>query len=231
MQRRERKVHDKGCPLNMLLGRHKLRAWLTWLMREKDLLTMLKVCAINSWLSPFFGDDVAFGSNDYCEEAEFYNDMGINVLDLLLASAITNARQPSLSRAEAKSPSRRLATLSPLPPMRHNHISAARGMTLPDIAQWFAERQSSRGRHHGISMSEEIQVFARPQLVHWLINQSTAEQRKILAEILVNVVEHHEARMQSSCLARFTMKQQRRVGPEQDLNGSGNGVLAVRLEG
>ena len=116
MQRRERKVHDKGCPLNMLLGRHKLRAWLTWLMREKDLVTMLKVCAINSWLSPFFGDDVAFGSNDYCEEAEFYNDMGIrsqHVLDLLLASAITNARQPSLSRAEAKSPSRRLATSSP----------------------------------------------------------------------------------------------------------------------
>ena len=65
----------------------------------------------------------------------------------------------------------------------------------------------------------------------WLINQSTAEQRKIFAEILVNVVEHHEAQMQSSCLVRFTMKQQRRVGPEQDLNDSGNGVLAVRLEG
>ena len=198
--RRERTVNDKGSPLNMLLGKHKLRAWLTSLIREKDLVTMLKVCAINTWLSPFFGDNVAYGSNDYSAESEFYRDMGMgsnHVLDLLLSNVTTDAK---------------------------------RCMKLPDVSQWFAEQQTFRERHHGIALSEEIHFFGRPQLVHWLINRSTAEQRKILADVLVNVVVHHESRIQNSCLGYFTTIRQRRVGPVQDCDGSGDGVLAVRLE-
>ena len=172
------------------------------------------MCAINSWLAPFFGDDVDYGSNDYSEEAEFYQDMGMgsnHVLEMLLASATSNTHHCHIGISEAPG------------------VAPGASMKLPDISRWFAERQRFRERHRGISLSEEITVFGRPQLVYWLINCSTAEQCKILAEVLVNVVEHHEARMKSSSLG-FTMMRQRRVVPTQGFDGSMDGVVAVRLE-
>jgi hypothetical protein len=147
---------------------------------------MLKVCAINSWLAPFFGDAVDHGCNDYSETAAFYQDMGMgsqHVLDLLLSSA----------------------------PGSDAHIdSQATSIKLPDVTQWFVERQSLCERHNGISLSDEIHIFGRPQLVNWLVNHSNAEKRKILAEVLIN--------LQRSMLG-FKVISERRVAPQGGRDG------------
>ena len=164
MLRREMKIHARGCPLNMLFCESKLREWLTYLIHEKDLATLFKLCVINSWLAPFFGDDVVCGLNDYSEEAKFYHDIGTgsaHVLDIMLGAACSNA--------------------------------STEEMILPAISQWFSTMRSLQSRNHGISLCDQIDFFSRSQLVFWLANYSTPQKRRILAEVLDQVVEHHEA--------------------------------------
>lgn len=84
------------------------------------------------------------------------------------------------------------------------------------ITQWFSERQAFRARHEGISLSGEVDPFCRPQLVYWLVTSSTAEQRKDLLEVLVNVVKHHEVQVRNKMWggwARNKMWNLRHLGP------------------
>lgn len=83
--RQEIVMQDKGCPLNMFVGKHKLREWLTSVIRENNVDMMVKVCCVRVILASYFGEDIDFGNNDYSAEAVFYNKMSMSsqhVLDM-----------------------------------------------------------------------------------------------------------------------------------------------------
>ena len=125
---------------------------------------ILTLCVINCWLAAFFGDDVDCGPNDYSEEANFYHDVSSGSAHVL-----------DIMLEEAC-----------------NNASAEE-MILPAISQWFSTMRLLQSSHHDISLCHDIDFFSRSQLMFWLANHSTPQKRRILAGVLVQVVDHHEA--------------------------------------
>jgi len=59
-----------------------------------------------------------------------------------------------------------------------------------NITEWFVSNQAQRKAHRGIVLSDEIEYFCRPQLLHWLVNNSDEAQRKIFQRMLFHIIEH-----------------------------------------